>query len=150
MAFNSRLAAFSKRSQSFVERSVVNHHSELPSPSASAARKPSPFSDWGSPDGKLDWAIHGEELNKLRKSASFGFRGNNSPLKTAPTRMAANADDPDVSWVHSVVKDAPSSESEQFSVEEQQQKLLCHHNNGTEAVPAWLEQLYKEQEQIVA
>ncbi|KAI4305284.1 hypothetical protein L6164_028657 [Bauhinia variegata] len=108
MAFNSRIAAFSKRSQSFIERSAVNHHSELFSPPASATLKPSPFSNWGSPDGKLDWAVNGEELNKLRKSASFGFRSSNTPLKTSAATMPANASEPDFSWVHSLVKDAPS------------------------------------------
>ncbi|KAK7385532.1 hypothetical protein VNO78_31255 [Psophocarpus tetragonolobus] len=137
---NPRASAFAKRSQSFIERSVVNHHSELPSPN------PSTFSNWGSPDGKLDWTINGEELNKLRKSASFAFRSSNSPLTKASTKMRANVDDePDVSWVNSLVKDAPL-ESGDYSIEDQQKQ--CH--NGTDAIPAWLEQLYLEQEQMVA
>ncbi|XP_061347181.1 zinc finger CCCH domain-containing protein 66-like isoform X2 [Gastrolobium bilobum] len=150
VALNPRIAAFSKRSQSFIERSVVNHHYELPSPATSVAAKPSTFSDWGSPDGKLDWAIHGEELNKLRKSASFGFRSSSSPLRMGTTKVAADVDEPDVSWVHSLVKDAPHLESGQFSVEDQQKQLQCHLNNGTDVIPAWLEQLYMEQEQMVA
>ena len=150
VALNPRIAAFSKRSQSFIECSVVNRHSELPSPATSVAAKIPAFSDWGSPDGKLDWAIHGEELNKLRKSASFAFRSSKSPSLMATSRMPANIDEPDVSWVHSLVKDAPQLESGQFSVEDQQQQLQCHVNNGTDVVPAWLEQLYMEQEQMVA
>lgn len=135
-ALNPRAAAFTKRSQSFIERSVVNHHSELPSP------KPSNLSNWGSPDGKLDWAINGEELNKLRKSASFGFRSSNSPLTKGP----ANVDDePDVSWVNSLVKDAPQ-ESGEYGIEDQLTQLPCH--NGTDAIPAWLEQLYLEHEMV--
>ncbi|TKY56476.1 Zinc finger CCCH domain-containing protein 66 [Spatholobus suberectus] len=142
VALNPRAAAFSKRSQSFIERSVVNHHSELPSP------KPSTFSNWGSPDGKLDWAINGEELNKLRKSASFGFRSSSSPLTKTSTQVPANVnDEPDVSWVHSLVKDAPP-ESGEYSIEDRRKQLQCH--NGTDAIPAWLEQLYLEQEQMVA
>ncbi|KAF7816110.1 zinc finger CCCH domain-containing protein 66 [Senna tora] len=142
MALNPRLAAFSKRSQSFIERSVVNRHPELSSP-VSAATKPCAFSNWGSPDGKLDWTIHGEELNKLRKSASFGFRsGSNN------TRMPENVDEPDVSWVHSIVKDPPA-ESGQFIFEEQQQKKIqCHPNNGSDVVSAWMEQFNMEQEQM--
>ncbi|KAG5052754.1 hypothetical protein JHK87_004952 [Glycine soja] len=145
VALNPRVAAFAKRSQSFIERGVVNHHSELPSP------KPSTFSNWGSPVGKLDWAVNGEELNKLRKSASFGFRGNDTPLTKTSTKMSANVDDePDVSWVNSLVKDAPpeSGESGEYSVEDQRKLLQCH--NGTDAIPAWLEQLYLDQEQMVA
>ncbi|XP_014505073.1 zinc finger CCCH domain-containing protein 66 [Vigna radiata var. radiata] len=137
VVLNPRAAAFAKRSHSFIERSMVNHHSELPSP------KVSTFSHWGSPDGKLDWTMNGDELNKLRKSSSFGFRSSNSPLTKDSTTMPANVDDePDVSWVNSLVKDAPP----EAGVEDQRKQ--CH--NGTEAIPAWLEQMYLDQEQMVA
>ncbi|XP_028093112.1 zinc finger CCCH domain-containing protein 66-like [Camellia sinensis] len=75
---SSRAAAFAKRSQSFIDRSTVNHLSGLPLPASSANVMPSNLSDWGSPDGKLDWGIQKDELNKLRKSASFGYRSNSS------------------------------------------------------------------------
>ncbi|BAU01598.1 hypothetical protein VIGAN_11086500 [Vigna angularis var. angularis] len=58
VALNPRAGAFAKRSHSFIERSMVDHHSEVPS------LKVSTFSNWGSPDGKLDWTINGDELNK--------------------------------------------------------------------------------------
>ncbi|CAN0854814.1 Zinc finger CCCH domain-containing protein 66 [Linum grandiflorum] len=67
-----RAAAFAKRSQSFVGRSSVNHQHPMGFPSS-----PGKISDWGSPDGKLDWKIQGEELSKFRKSASFGYRSSN-------------------------------------------------------------------------
>ncbi|KAF5957106.1 hypothetical protein HYC85_004331 [Camellia sinensis] len=63
---SSRAAAFAKRSQSFIDRSTVNHLSGLPLPASSANVMPSNLSDWGSPDGKLDWGIQKDELNKLR------------------------------------------------------------------------------------
>ncbi|XP_058766172.1 zinc finger CCCH domain-containing protein 66-like [Vicia villosa] len=138
-ALNSRAVAFSKRSQSFIERSVANRPSELLSPV-----NPYAFSNWGSPDGKLDWTIHGEELNKLRKSSSFGFRSSNTPLTTQE-----NNNEPDVSWVNSLVKDATPQESSRFSDENQKRKLQYNLNNGTDTIPAWLEQLYKDQEQAV-
>lgn len=142
MALNPRAAAFTKRSHSFVERSLVNHHAELPSP------KPSNFSHWNSPGGTLDWALDGDELDKLRKSSSFGFRSSSTPLTSATTKIPARAnDEPDVSWVNSLVKDAPL-ESGEYGVEDQQKQAPCH--NGTEAIPAWLEQMYLEQEQMVA
>jgi hypothetical protein len=81
----SRASAFAKRSQSFIDRGA-------------RARTPSVLSDWGSPDGRLDWGVQGDELNKFRKSASFAFRGQ-SP--TAPVQAA----EPDVSWVNSLVRD---------------------------------------------
>ncbi|KAM6578248.1 hypothetical protein CsatB_030085 [Cannabis sativa] len=148
---NSRAAAFAKRSQSFIERSAVNRHSGLSSP-ASSSMMPSNLSDWGSPDGKLDWGMQGEELNKLRKSASFGFRssgGNYGAGMAASSMAAATVDEPDVSWVQSLVVDAPTSKSMQMSSFEDQQQ--CHFDSGaSEMLPAWVEQMYMEQEQLVA
>ncbi|CBI15944.3 unnamed protein product, partial [Vitis vinifera] len=124
---NSRAAAFAKRSQTVV---------------------PSPLSDWGSPDGKLDWGIQGEELNKLRKSASFGFRSNGSSYAAQAASVPAAADEPDVSWVQSLVKEAPSARPGQFGYEEQHQYHL--NSGGSEILPPWVEQLCVEQEQMVA
>ncbi|KAE9615147.1 hypothetical protein Lal_00048388 [Lupinus albus] len=149
VAFNSRMAVFSKQSQSIIERNVVNRHSEFSSPATPEAAKHT-FSDWGSPDGKLDWAINGEELNKLRKSASFGFGSNNAPLTIATNTVLANIDEPDLSWVHSLVNDDPLQEYDQFNVEDRQQQRQYHLHNGTNVVPAWFEQMYMDQEQMVA
>ena len=88
-----RVDAFSKWSQSFIERSsVASFTSELPSAS-SVAMEPSAFSGWGSPDGKLDWSIRDDELNKMRKSYSFGIRNRSS---TSTMAAALSVDDPDV------------------------------------------------------
>lgn len=145
----SRSAAFAKRSQSFIERSAVNRHGGFSSPASSAAVMSSNLSDWGSPDGKLDWGVQGEELNKLRKSASFGFRSNGSSLGAAAAPVPATSDEPDVSWVQSLVKDSPAMKHGQLGFEEQQQQ--CHLNiGGSEMLPAWVEQLYMEQEPMVA
>ena len=154
-ALNSRNVAFSKRSRSFIERDVLSCRSELPSPSSSIAMEPSTLSGWGSPDGKLDWSIRGEELNKMRKSASFGFRNRStsSPLTMATTPELPDDvidNEPDVSWVHSLVKDATPMESDEYSVEEQQQQLQRHLIDGTDVIPAWLEKLCMEEEQMVA
>ncbi|MFQ6670512.1 hypothetical protein Gotur_035395 [Gossypium turneri] len=142
---SSRSSAFAKRSQSFIERTAVNRHSGLSSPASSASAMPSNLSDWGSPDGKLDWGIQGEELNKLRKSASFGFRSSGSNLGNAPRSISSTTDEPDVSWVQSLVVDPPPAG--QLSFEEEQ----CHRNpGGAEMLPAWVEQLYMDQKQMVA
>ncbi|WCJ29171.1 Zinc finger CCCH domain-containing protein 66 [Euphorbia peplus] len=143
---SSRSAAFAKRSQSFIERTAVNRHSGFSSPTSSPSRMHSNLSDWASPDGKLDWGIQGEELNKLRKSASFGIRSNSA---NAPASMPANLDEPDVSWVQSLVKDAPANHG-QSGFEEQQQQQYHLNAGGSEVIPAWVEQLYMEQEQMVA
>ncbi|XVF46758.1 hypothetical protein PTKIN_Ptkin03bG0054200 [Pterospermum kingtungense] len=146
---SSRSAAFARRSQTFIECTVVNHHSGFCSPVSSSSAMPSNLADWGSPDGKLDWGVQGEELTKRRKSASFGFRSSGNSLGNAAASMEPITDEPDVSWVQSLVKDAPAG---QFIFEdEQQQQQQCHLNiAGVEMLPAWVEQLYVEQEQMVA
>ncbi|MED6222594.1 hypothetical protein PIB30_065829 [Stylosanthes scabra] len=131
---------------------MENRHFQVPSLATYVAAKPSMgYSHLGSHDGKLDWLMHDEELNKLRKSASFGFRSGSIPSPRAATRKsAAKVNEPDVSWVNSLVKEAPAQpESGPISAEDHQQ-LQCHLNNGTDVIPAWLEQMYIEQEQMVA
>lgn len=137
VVLNSRSSAFAKRSQSFIDRSALNlsRHSGLSSPTSVM---PSKLSDWGSPDGKLDWDIQGEELTKLRKSASFGFRNNGSSFSMIPT---TNMEEPNVSYT-------PSLNSGQFNTEEMQQYQL--NSGGPDILPPWVEQLYMEQEQMVA
>ncbi|KAM7258395.1 hypothetical protein ACFE04_014136 [Oxalis oulophora] len=126
-------AALSKRSQSFVERAGGNRHpSGFPSPASSSNLLSScNFSDWGSPDGKLNWGIQGEELNKLRKSASFAFPA---------------VDEPDVSWVQSLVKDNHVPvKSGLFSFDDKKSSTELRH-----AHPVRLERFYMEQEPLVA
>jgi hypothetical protein len=55
------------------------------------------WSEWGSPNGKVNWGIQGEELRKFRKSASFGIR---------------SSDEPDLSWVQTLFKEAPMESME--------------------------------------
>lgn len=148
---NSRSAAFAMRSHSFIERNPMKGHPGLSSPGASAVMSPT-LSDWGSPNGKLDWRLQGEELHKLRKSASFGIRSNGSSYAAGATSMAIAANEPDVTWVQSSVKDAPPTKPGHLNFEkEQQQQQQCHLDTGdSETLPAWVEQLYMEQEQLVA
>ncbi|KAM5556693.1 zinc finger CCCH domain-containing protein 29 [Rosa sericea] len=138
---NSRSAAFAKRSHSFIDRGAVTHHPGFTSAANSNTMMSS--SDWNSPSGKLDWGIQGDDLNKLRKSASFGFRSNNAG--TPNNMMASALDEPDVSWVNSLVKDVSSERSEMFGAERQNYRQL---NKGVhEMLPSWAEQMYIEQEQ---
>ncbi|KAF7121022.1 hypothetical protein RHSIM_Rhsim13G0068400 [Rhododendron simsii] len=148
---NSRATAFAKRSHSFIDRSAVNNRlSGLSSPSSAANVLPSTISDWGSADGKLEWGIQKEELNKLRKSASFGFRSSSNSSSANPTAsMLAPGDEPDVSWVQSLVKDAPTAKPGHFNFEDQYQQYHLN-SGGSEVLPSWVEQYYLEQEQMVA
>ncbi|TVU02642.1 hypothetical protein EJB05_51858, partial [Eragrostis curvula] len=94
---SSRASAFAKRSQSFIDRSGRAPPAARSLMSPAPTTSPSMLSDWGSPDGRLDWGVQGDELHKFRKSASFAFRGQSA----APVAAA----EPDVSWVNSLVRD---------------------------------------------
>ncbi|KAL2526576.1 Zinc finger CCCH domain-containing protein 29 [Abeliophyllum distichum] len=137
---NSRSSAFAKRSQSFIDRGGINQRSSLSGAANSPTAMSSKLSDWGSPDGKLDWGFNGDEVNKLRKSASFGFRSNTS----ATTAMTpSNMNEPDVSWVNSLVKDVPSASPGLYSPDQ-------NHGGVHDMMPHWVDQFYLEQEQVVA
>ncbi|MBA0739860.1 hypothetical protein Gogos_013090 [Gossypium gossypioides] len=141
---SSRPAAFANRSQSFIEHTSINHHSGISSSTSSPSAMPCNFSDWGSPDGKLDWGIQGD--NKQRKS-SLVFRSNGSNFGNPVESMSPTSDEPDVSWIQSLVKDTPSK---QISFEDEQQQEQCHLNIGGSALfPARVEKLYLEHEKMV-
>ncbi|CAL9207477.1 unnamed protein product [Musa hybrid cultivar] len=102
---NSRASAFAMRSQSFCDRGATAGRQSMLSAmttAAAVAATPSLLSDWSSPDGKLEWGIQGEELNKLRKSTSFALRSNQATFGGV---VASGPNEPDVSWVRSLVKD---------------------------------------------
>ncbi|KAG2326317.1 hypothetical protein Bca4012_035294 [Brassica carinata] len=123
---NARSSAFAKRSLSF-----------KPAPVAA-----SNVSDWGSPNGKVEWGMQREEMNKMRRSVSFGINGhNNNNNVSRPVRDYS--DEPDVSWVNSLVKD--SAQERDFGL------------NGAAVreefkLPLWAEQMYidHEKQQTVA
>ncbi|KAH1211152.1 Zinc finger CCCH domain-containing protein 30 [Glycine max] len=54
------------------------------------------WSNWGSPhgNGKVDWSVNGNELGRLHRSSSF--------------ELGNNGEEPDLSWVQSLVKESPS------------------------------------------
>ncbi|KAL1204469.1 Zinc finger CCCH domain-containing protein 47 [Cardamine amara subsp. amara] len=115
-----RSSAFVKRCLSFKPASQVAAQSNL--------------SDWGLPNGKLEWGMKGEELNKMRRSVSFGIHGNNDNNNNAGRDYR---EEPDVSWVNSLVKDSVISEGG-FGMNERVR------------VMSWAEQMYREKEQTVA
>ncbi|KAG6531615.1 zinc finger CCCH domain-containing protein 33-like [Zingiber officinale] len=106
---DSRASAFAKRSLSFCDRgATAGRQSTLSAMTMTAIPPPPPpaESDWSSPYGKLDWSIQGEELNKLRKSATFAYRNNQA--MHGGISSASGSKEPDVSWVNSLVKDGPA------------------------------------------
>ncbi|GFP97539.1 zinc finger CCCH domain-containing protein 29 [Phtheirospermum japonicum] len=83
--------------------------------------------------------FNGEEERKLRKSGSFGYRGmGNSDGSTVMS--PGGAGEPDVSWVNSLVRDVPSRGGPAAGVYEAETTMMPH----------WFDQMYIEQEQIVA
>ncbi|CAH8265396.1 unnamed protein product [Arabidopsis lyrata] len=125
---NARSSAFAKRSLSF-----------KPAPVASNV------SDWGSPNGKLEWGMQREELNKLRRSASFGIHGNSNSV-SRPARDYS--DEPDVSWVNSLVKE--NAPERAFGLNERVGNTV----NGAAGrdqfkLPSWAEQMYIDHEQQI-
>ncbi|XP_058782095.1 zinc finger CCCH domain-containing protein 66-like [Vicia villosa] len=118
-SLNSKIDALAQRCQSFIERSSMeSFSSKLPSATSVSMEPYTNFSGWSSPDGKLDWSIRGNELNKMKKSYSFGFRNQLSNS----TMVAQNDDDQNIlisqeSWVNSLVKDAPTVQLDPYCVE---------------------------------
>jgi hypothetical protein len=112
---NSRSSAFATRSQSFMDRGVARHHL--------GASKP---------NGRMN-SEQWDDVNKFQKSVSFGSRHNGvaaSPLARQP-RYA----EPDISWVHSLVKDVSSESSEMFGSEKQ------HYDLYKQMLSPWAEQI---------
>jgi hypothetical protein len=140
---NSRSSAFAKRSQSFIDRTGASYRPSRSGSANSPSLVPSKLSDWSSPDGKLDWGFNDEEVNKLRKSASFGFRSGNAAAPAA-AMTPSNVGEPDVSWVNSLAKDVPSGRGSRLYGGDQKR------GGAHDVMRHWIDQMYIEQEQMVA
>lgn len=127
------MAAMKSRSASFAQRDLRSYssrdlgaHASLPS-----------LADWGSPTGKANWGVQKGELNKFRKSASFGFRTSNEP---------------DLSWVQTTVKENPVDSVEGctvgFALEALRNRQTENMNNAV--LGAWAEQQMHLDQQMVA
>ncbi|KAL9164953.1 hypothetical protein ABFS82_06G138900 [Erythranthe guttata] len=83
MAAHSRSSAFARRSLNFIDRrngrggGGDGYHS-----GASPSHRQSKLFEQGPPDGQVDWGFNNEDdVNKLTKSASFGYRNGNNNNK---------------------------------------------------------------------
>lgn len=70
----------------------------------------SSWSKWGLPSGAPDWGADNDELGRLKRSSSFDLRS------------GANTDEPDLSWVNTLVKETTP------------EKSLIHGTMGTESI----------------
>ncbi|XP_042447724.1 zinc finger CCCH domain-containing protein 24-like [Zingiber officinale] len=104
----------------------------------------SAWSKWAAPSGAADWGVNGEELVRLRRSSSFEMRG--------------NVDEPDLSWVHSLVKESPPEKLVSVAMSPSTSGLptICGDNSKSinsliegcdqaAVLGAWLEQMQLDQ-----
>ena len=77
---------------SFGQHDKLNHNHNYSHTSRELVESGLLWSDWGSPTGKPEWGFPGDDLSKLRRSASSGLRA---------------SDEPDLSWVQKLVKEGP-------------------------------------------
>lgn len=89
----SRLAAFAQREQQQQLRSLSARDLGCSGASAVVGSPVNSMAKWGSPTGKLDWTVNGDELGKFPISSS--------------SEMGADGEEPDLSWVQSLVKESP-------------------------------------------
>lgn len=89
-----RLSMFSQREMQQHQQLRSHSSRDLGLNATSMVGSPvSTWSKWGSPNGKLDWSVNGEDHGRMKRSSSFEF-GN-------------NGEEPDLSWVQSLVKESP-------------------------------------------
>ncbi|KMT15426.1 hypothetical protein BVRB_3g061310 [Beta vulgaris subsp. vulgaris] len=78
------------------------------------------WSRWGSSNGKPDWGTNTEELGKLRRSSSF--------------ELGNNGEEPDLSWVQSLVKESPTELKEKAAGTTSSTVDSSYMNEQTEVV----------------
>lgn len=100
-----RLSAFAQREKQHQQlRSLssrdlgTNSPFSVGSPVNNNNNTSSSWSKWGSPTGKVDWSVNVDEFGKLKRSSSFELKNNNN---------SNGAEEPDLSWVQSLVKESP-------------------------------------------
>ncbi|OAY43178.1 zinc finger CCCH domain-containing protein 30 [Manihot esculenta] len=99
------------------------------------------WSKWGSSNGKPDWAVAADELGKLRRSNSFEL---------------GNGEEPDLSWVQSLIKESPTEMKEKLAMpvsssvaatasSSEGPSMNPQIESVDHAVGAWIEQLQIDQ-----
>uniref|UniRef100_A0A1D1Z2G1 Zinc finger CCCH domain-containing protein 24 n=1 Tax=Anthurium amnicola TaxID=1678845 RepID=A0A1D1Z2G1_9ARAE len=99
-----RMAAFAQREKQQQLRTLSSR--ELGSGLSPILGSPvnSSMAKWGSPAGKLDWGVNGDELagdGRFKRSSSFEL---------------GSGEEPDLSWVQSLVKESPSEVKDKLPV----------------------------------
>ncbi|XP_027357840.1 zinc finger CCCH domain-containing protein 30-like [Abrus precatorius] len=92
---SARLSAFAQREKQQQQlRSISSRELGAYSPASIVGSPINSWSKWGSPNGKVDWSVNGDDVgHQMQKSSSFEFKN--------------NGEEPDLSWVQSLVKESP-------------------------------------------
>lgn len=89
-----RLSAIAQREKQHQQlRSLSSRDLGSNNPASVVGSPVNSWSKWGSPTGKLDWSVNGDEMGRLKRSSSF--------------ELGNNGEEPDLSWVQSLVKESP-------------------------------------------
>ncbi|KAI4333136.1 hypothetical protein L6164_017978 [Bauhinia variegata] len=91
---SARLSAFAQREKQQKQlRSLSSRDLGSNNPASVVGSPVSSWSKWGPSNGKVDWAVNGDEPGRLPRSSSF--------------ELGNNGEEPDLSWVQSLVKESP-------------------------------------------
>ncbi|KAL2330785.1 hypothetical protein Fmac_018366 [Flemingia macrophylla] len=94
---SSRLSAFAQREKQQQQlRSLSSRDLGAHNPVSVVGSPVNSWSNWGSPNGngKVDWSVNGNGFGRMQRSSSF--------------ELGNNGEEPDLSWVQSLVKESPS------------------------------------------
>ncbi|KAL4339829.1 hypothetical protein GQ457_08G011470 [Hibiscus cannabinus] len=132
---SSRVSLLAQREKQQQFRSLSSRELGSGSGSGSLAILGSPpvhsLSKWGSSNGKPDWAVNADGLSKHRRSSSFEL---------------GNGDEPDLSWVQSLVKESPTEVKEKIAAPVSGEGSSMNSDSvDNAALGAWLEQLQLDQ-----
>ncbi|XVF56103.1 hypothetical protein PTKIN_Ptkin06aG0090100 [Pterospermum kingtungense] len=97
---SSRVSMLAQREKQQQFRSLSSRELGSGSAAAIVGSPVNSWSKWGSSNGKPDWAVNADELGKLRRSSSFELD---------------NDEEPDLSWVQSLVKESPTEIKEKIA-----------------------------------
>ncbi|KAE8702542.1 Zinc finger CCCH domain-containing protein 30 [Hibiscus syriacus] len=127
---SSRVSMLAQREKLQEFRSLSSR--ELGSASAAIVGWPvDSHSKWGFSNGKPGWAVNTDGLGKHRRSSSFEL---------------CNGDEPDLSWVQSLVKESPTEIKEKIAVPVSGEGSSMNSDPvDNAALGAWLEQMQLDQ-----
>ncbi|KAL7158097.1 hypothetical protein ABFS83_02G119700 [Erythranthe nasuta] len=89
------------------------------------------WSKWGSPNGKADWSVGGESQNRMKRSNSFELKN--------------GGEEPDLSWVQSLVKESPPETTNKPNSGEFANSNSEIDSMDQSVLGAWLEQMRLDQ-----